>query len=226
MPFQETDDTQESTEFLAALCALKIKAIKKPKKYVCTTDVATNPHRIVLQYIATVCAGRNFPAKRQEWNAFCMEHGGQARDKGVQLPKLSKWNQVRNSRLFDVVADLQDARQWWSVARLHHNLLSSTRTPLESIKSASMSLLVCPTTVPLIVKYLRVEEVLKGYQSRRPRDWYKGAHRCPKCHKFSVPICFAKPSATKCVNLECHQVCNTLVMPRARTQTPSRMQHM
>ena len=191
---------------MAALCALKIKAIKKPKKYVCSTGVATNPHQQLLDFIATVCAGRNFPAKRVEWNKFCMEHGAQARDKGVRLPKLTKWNQVRKSRQFDVLADLKDARKWWSIARLHHNLLSSTKAPPESIKSASMSLLVCPTTVPLIVKYLRVEEVLSGYQSRTPRDWYKGTHRCPKCHKFAVPICFAKPSATKCVNMECHQV--------------------
>ena len=45
LSFQETDDTQETTEFMAALCALKIKATKKPSKYVCTKDVETNPHR-------------------------------------------------------------------------------------------------------------------------------------------------------------------------------------
>ena len=66
LPSQETDDAQESTEFMATPCALKINAIKKTKKYVCTTNEAINPHRTMLQYISTVCAGRNFPVNRQE----------------------------------------------------------------------------------------------------------------------------------------------------------------
>ena len=163
-------------------------------------------------------ANTAFPYSRATWSPFVRQHASAARAAGVVLPNFSQYKIVIGSRVCDVFSDLRAAQKWWTHARLDNDLLTSMQPRRASIVDACRHLLIDQKSVPLLVKYLRCDEILNGYKNFKPRDWFKGTHRCPKCHKCTVPICYKKPTSDKCVNMDCRQIESAAEAKKKRKQ--------
>ena len=193
--------TTSISTYASMLNAMKVKLPKMPKKHrkLCPADL--NALRFVAERCATESASI-FPSTRVQWNDFCTNHMGEARSLGVELPSLSQWNIIRNTRSYDICTDLSEAQQWWMNSRNHIKSSVGLKPPNESCVSACRTLFVCIKTVPRLTTILRCIEVFRGLTTGLPVDYRTGAHFCKKCRQHSVPKCFAVSSG-KCLHGPC-----------------------
>ena len=188
--------------------SINLKKSKKPKKHkkLSPMDMA------LLRFVAKMCTQNSdvlaFPSNGKAWEAFCNTHAAKAmEEESIIFPSLPAWNVIRTTRLYDVLNDMLEAQQWWKVARGQHNLLghAGAKPPSNSCASACRKMLVCPVKqVPLVIQFLRCDEIVNGLKSGKPADYHKGAHICKTCKKFSVPICYVKNSS-KCLDAACRE---------------------
>ena len=182
--------------------AVGITSAKKPKKYreLCSTDLN------LLYFVSQNCINSShvgFPSNGIQWNEFCRVYREHARNAQIHLPRLSEWNVIRKSRMYDISTNLRDARKWWDVSRMSCISHQGLKPPTDVCKSACITLLVCPDKdVPLVVQRLRVIEVVQGLLKGHPSDYARGAYVCKRCHRYSIPMCFTR-SHNKCVNEAC-----------------------